>query len=119
MIGIQIQVEISNDLVAGALAEGASDWMFGPVERFWHKAMLYTPVWTGALQSSVAMDELGDGSGYEVTAGDPDILNPITGTPTSDYAPYQEADKQFMAEAFTISGVQQKLAEAAAEALGR
>ena len=107
MIRIRIGVEIRNDLGPGPMP--ASDWMFGPVEEFWRKTVSYSPYWTGALRGSVAMDELPDGSGYEVTAGDPAILNPVTHTPTSEYAPVQEEEKQFMQEAYNISGVRQKL----------
>ena len=115
MIGILVDVNITG--AARPQIMPASEWMFGPVEAFWRKAVTYTPVWTGALQSSAAMEELADGSGYAVTSGDPDILNPITGTPTSEYAPYQEAEKYYMLEAYSVSGVRSKLA-AAARGLG-
>ena len=111
MIGIGVEVEITG--AVGTQVLPASEWMFGPVEAFWRKAVTYTPVWTGALQSSAAMEELADGTGYVVTSGDPDILNPITGTPTSEYAPYQEAEKYYMLEAYSVSGVRSKLAAAA------
>ena len=75
------------------------------MEAFWRKVILYSPVWTGALQGSVAMDEEPRGAGWDVTAGDPGILNPITHTPTSEYAPEQEEEKRFMREAYNISGV--------------
>ena len=113
MIRIRIGVETKNDLGPGPLP--ASDWMFGPIEKFWRKAIVYSPYWTGALRSSVAMEETADGSGYDVTAGDPYIHNPVTGTPTSEYAPIQEEEKHFMADAYLISGVKQKLEDAAAK----
>ena len=117
MIGIRIGVEIKDDLGPGPLP--ASEWMFGPVEQFWRKVIFYSPYWTGALRGSVAMEEIRDGSGYEVTAGDPAILNPVTHTPTSEYAPVQEEEKHFMEEAYFISGVRQKLDTAAAKVFER
>ena len=115
-IGIRIGVEITNDLQGGPIP---ADWMFGPVESFFKKVRLLSPFWTGALHSSVAMEEDPGGHGWEVTAGDPEILNPITHTPTSEYAPYQEEEKKFMAEAYFLSGVKQKLDDASQKVFER
>ena len=117
MLSIRIDVEVRNDLDGKVMP--ASEWMFPAVEAFWRKAMAYSPFWTGALQSSVALDEDVFGAGLEVTAGDPAILNPITHTPTSEYASVQEEEKHFMQEAYNISGVRQKLDAAAARVFER
>lgn len=114
MIGIRVSVQIEdfkNPIMP------ASEWMFPPVESFWRKAVVFSPYWTGALRSSVAMEEDPQGAGWDVTAGDPAIINPITGTPTSEYAPIQEELKGFMFEAYQISGVRQKLDDAASRRL--
>ena len=110
MIGIRIGVEITNDLKGGPIP---ANWMFGPLGSFFETVQVYSPYWTGALRGSVALEEDPDGHGWEVTAGDPEILNPITHTPTSEYAPEQEWEKKFMAEAYFVSGVKQKLDDAA------
>ena len=111
MIGIRVSVAITNDFKH--LPMPASEWMFGPMSDFTRKARVYSPYWTGALRSSVDMEELPDGSGYIVSAGDPEIVNPITKTPTDQYAPEQEAEKGFMIQAYLDSRTEQKLLDAA------
>lgn len=111
MMRIDIDVVVTNDVGPGPMP--ASNWMFGPVEGFFKKLGPYTPYWTGALRTSNEMKERDDGSGYHVTSGSPDIINPITKTPTSEYAPTQEALKAYMVNAYLISGVKQKLDDAA------
>lgn len=111
MIGIRISVDIKNDFEH--LPMPASEWMFGPISNFTRMARIYSPVWSGALRSSGDMEEIPDGSGYEVTFGDPDIINPFTGTPTSEYAPDQELEKGFMVSAYLDSRTEQKLTDAA------
>lgn len=115
MIGIQVDVQITNEPKLGMMP--ASEWMFGPVDAFRKLAAVYSPYWTGALRSSVDMDEFDDGSGWMVTAGADEIINPITKTPTSEYAPIQEAEKGFMIQAYLDSGVKRKLDDAAERVL--
>lgn len=107
MIRIRVRMSIKNDLGPGPTP--ASEWMFGPVDEFRKKVVTYTPYWTGALRTSADMEEAEDGSGYAVTSGADDIINPITGTPTSEYASVQESLKGYMTNAYLISGVKQKL----------
>ena len=114
MIVISVEVEWGKPM--GSVMP-ASEWMFPHVEKFWKKCIVFSPYWTGALRSSIAMEEDPRGAGWTVEAGDPEIHNPITGTPTSDYAPIQEEEKHFMAEAYQISGVDAKLRDAAARVL--
>lgn len=111
MITIRVDVEIPK--YTAPLPSPASEWMFEPVNTFFTRLGPYTPYWTGALRTSNDMREMDDGSGYVVKSGSPSIINPITKTPTDEYAPIQEALKGYMADAWTVTGTRTKLDNAA------
>ena len=84
-------------------------WMSPTLDQFRRRARVYSPVDTGALRSSISKKEMRFGLGYIVKAGDPGILNPIRGTPTSVYASYQERLRSYMFRARFDAHVLSKL----------
>lgn len=77
---------LGGDDLEGAVAQELQEIM----ESVKDLAVELCPKETGALASSISLEtgviSSGDFFGCSLYAGDPDILNPISGKPTSDYA---------------------------------
>ena len=84
-------------------------WMKEPLDDFVDAARVTSPVWTGALRSSIHLDDTRFRTTWIVQAGDPEIRNPVTGTPTPEYASIQEAEKAYMQRAYTSADVRRRL----------
>lgn len=93
---INVDVKYSKERWHGDTME----WIRPFMKDFKRVGKAFSPVWTGALKSSIRVEEKKDSRGkpvqFSVIAGSEDIINPITGTPTARYAAYQESLRGYM-----------------------